>query len=130
MENKMYQRYMRVGGQVCCSDVIQYAAARVEKNPEYRRAYPIFLWKAYCLSESYRARIDRKTWVMRDDRIGELSRPVSVTDWPECTPDDARESLARHVWAMAVKFQNLESSGSGVSVDAEFGTIKLAAGIA
>ena len=130
MENKMYQRYMRVGGQVCYSDVIQYAAARVEKNPEYRRAYNVFLWKAYCLSESQRVRIDRKTWVMRDDRIGELSRPVSVTDWPECTPEDARESLACHIWAKAVKFQNLEAAGSGVSVDAEFGTIKLAAGIA
>ena len=129
MEKPMFQRYMRVGDHVCYSDVIQYAAARVEKNPAYRRAYDVFLWKAYCIAESYRARIDRKTWVMRDDRIGELSRPVSVTDWPECTPEDARESLARHVWAKAVKLQNLEASGSGVSVDAEFGTIKIAAGI-
>ena len=63
-------------------------------------------------SDAYRVnvirdlRINRDTWVMRDNGIGLLAQPSDLSDWPVCTHDDARWELARHVWCDAVRVSN------------------------
>ena len=64
-------------------------------------------------SDAYRAnvirglQINRATWIVRDKGyLGVHSRPVDLTDWPECTLSDALFSLAREVWCDAVRVAN------------------------
>ncbi len=64
-------------------------------------------------SDAYRAnvtrglQINRDTWTVRDKGyLGVHSRPVDLTDWPECTLSDALFSLAREVWCDAVRVAN------------------------
>jgi len=38
--------------------------------------------------------------------MGERSRPSNLSEWPECTIDDARFALAREVWCDAVRVSN------------------------
>lgn len=51
--------------------------------------------------------IDRDTWIVRDKGyIGLRSRPVDLSDWPECSDFDARFELAREVWCDSVRVAN------------------------
>ena len=54
-------------------------------------------------------RMDTAKWTMRDDRLGILSQPVSLAEWPECTNDDAEFELAREVWCECDRMHNLET---------------------
>ena len=61
---------------------------------------------AYRVNVIRNLRIDRNTWTVRDNGIGLLSQPSNLADWPECTMEDARFELARHVWCDAVRVSN------------------------
>jgi hypothetical protein len=102
------------------TDCIVYA---VDRRENYRRAYDIFLRVAYNAAIKNKLRFDRSKWTMRDDRLGVIEKPTNLSDWPECTYRDAKNSMAREIWSTACRLQNLESFGD-ISVDPEFGTIK------
>ncbi len=102
------------------TDCVLYA---VDRRENYRRAYDVFLGVAYDAAIKNNLRFDRSKWTIRDDRLGVLEQPTNLSEWPECTYTDAKESLAREVWSTACRLQNLESFGN-ISVDTEFGTIK------
>jgi len=101
------------------TDCILYA---VDRRGKYQRAYDIFLGVAYKAAIRNKLRFDRSRWTMRDNRLGVLEQPTNLSDWPECTYEDAINSMARKVWSNACRLQNLESFGY-ISVDPEFGTI-------
>jgi hypothetical protein len=86
----------------------------LSKGPGYRKGVDAndkrlaFLEKAYSEDKRDDYRIDRKTWIERDNQ-GERSRPSNLSDWPECTVEDAEYTLAWGVWCDAVRFYNLEN---------------------
>jgi hypothetical protein len=61
---------------------------------------------AYQTNVRRNLRFQRSKWSMRDDRLGNLSRPSNLADWPKCSVDDARFELARHVWCACVRVSN------------------------
>jgi hypothetical protein len=61
---------------------------------------------AYRVNVTRNLRINRDTWIMRDNGVGVLSQPSNLSDWPECSIADARFELARHVWCDAVRVSN------------------------
>lgn len=61
---------------------------------------------AFAANARRELRIQRSKWIVRDNRLGELSRPSNLSDWPECTIDDAMFELARHVWCDCVRVAN------------------------
>lgn len=67
-----------------------------------------FFEEAYKQAVAVNYRIDRNTWVERNDRDGWLSRPSDPSDWPPCSLEDARFTLARGVWCDAVRLHYLE----------------------
>lgn len=65
-----------------------------------------FFDEAYRLASAANYRIDRKTWIERNDS-GELARPSDPADWPPCSLEDARFTLARGVWCDAARLAYL-----------------------
>lgn len=61
---------------------------------------------AYAANVRRGLRVVRSKWETRDNRLGVLSRPSNLSEWPECTEFDARFELARHVWCDAVRVSN------------------------
>ena len=89
----------------CAALIRERRRARV--TGKYLHAWR-YLEAAYREAIIHNLRVDRRTWIMRDNRIGILSQPVNLSEWPECTPEDARDSLAWEVWCSAVQLYNLE----------------------
>jgi hypothetical protein len=75
-------------------------------DDKYQHAWDYFE-NAYREAVMRNLRINRRTWVMRDNGIGVLSQPVKLADWPECTPNDARDELAWKIWCNAVRMYNV-----------------------
>jgi hypothetical protein len=67
------------------------------------------VYDAYLRAVENNLRYDRKTNVMRDNRLGELSRPSNPSEWSEATANEAREYMARQVWCDAVRVFNVEN---------------------
>lgn len=86
--------------------VWDYAAPRADLYPGALSHIPAM----YRRAESRRLSYDRARNIMRDE-TGILSMPVEPSSWTEATVDDAREYLARHIWAKAVRADNLTREG-------------------
>lgn len=56
-----------------------------------------------------RLRYNTVSNVMRDDRLGVLSRPSNPAEWPEYSREDALFDMARSVWCDCVREHNLET---------------------
>lgn len=84
-----------------------YAMESAAKNPEYKAAlYQVA--SAFFAAKRQNLRFNRKTWVLRDDQSGELSRPSERSEFPtEATLEDATHDLAKSVWCDAVRAHNL-----------------------
>jgi len=63
---------------------------------------------AYNAARNRNLRYNRVTNIMRDDRLGILSRPSDPSQWEKASLNDTREYLAREVWCNAVAQYNRE----------------------
>lgn len=86
--------------------VWDYAAPRAERYP----GALAHIYAMYKRAETRRLRYDRARNIMRDD-TGILSMPVEPSSWTEASVDEAREYLARHIWAKAVRADYLTKDG-------------------
>ena len=57
---------------------------------------------AYNACRAHNLRYDRVSNILRDDRLGVLSRPSNPSEWQEATLSEARDWIAREVWCKAV----------------------------
>ena len=87
--------------------LFEYCAARRRANPHYVNVDDGLVYESYKIACSHNLRYDRKTNILRDDKIGEWARPSNPAEWEEATLDEAREALMRHIWCKAVRQYNL-----------------------
>lgn len=92
------------------NDLWQFCLDRVARNGEYRNALP-YVAPAFFAARRANLRYDRRTHILRDDRLGELSRPSKPSEWPqEADPEETQEALCRSVWCDAVRARNLATA--------------------
>jgi hypothetical protein len=120
MSNQKTPRYVRAGEHVSYNEVFNSISQSAKEA--YPLAFSQFLPLSFDLSEKRKLTMDRKTWTLKDRRTGTLSQPVRLSEWPECTYDDARHEVARHIWAKACRMENLLKFGS-ISIDTESGKV-------
>ena len=95
---------------VCFNDLWAFCLDRVARNDSYRDALP-HVASAYFAAKRHGLRYDRRTHILRDDRLGELSRPSSPSEWPaEADLAETQEALCRSVWCDAVRARNLATA--------------------
>lgn len=82
--------------------LFDFCAERRHASPQYQRVDNAAVYDAYTTARRHNLRFNRKTNVLRDDRLGVLARPSNPSEWPEADLDEAREQIMREVWCSAV----------------------------
>lgn len=85
-----------------------FCADRRVQSPHYVNVDDGRIYSAYLEARKDNLRYNRKTNVMRDDRLGVLARPSDPSEWEEATVDETREYLCREIWCSAVAQFNRE----------------------
>lgn len=84
-----------------------YSQERCARFPHYRGAQAN-LYDAYQAARRNKLRFNRKTHVLRDDRLGVISRPKDPMGLAEASVDAARLELISRIWCDAVRAHNKE----------------------
>lgn len=95
-----------ISDHVSIEQIFSFCSERRIASPHYANVCDKRVFDAYQKARKYNLRYNRKTNILRDNRLGVLSRPSSPSDWPEATPDETREYLCREVWCDAVAQYN------------------------
>lgn len=90
--------------------IFDHAERRRAKSPQYMAVDNGLVYEAYLRARRYNLRIDRIRNIVRDNRLGIISRPVNSSEWPEATPDEAREALCHEIWCDAVRAYNVKTA--------------------
>ena len=91
------------------SELFEFCADRRAASPHYVNVCDRRVYDSYIAARKHNLRYNRKTNIMRDDRLGVLEHPSVPSEWDECDSDEARENLMREIWCAAVGQFNRES---------------------
>lgn len=93
---------------VAIQDVFDHCAKRRESS-RYINICDRRVYDAYQKCRGYNLRYNRKTNIMRDDRLGILSRPSVPSEWKEASVEEAQYYLCQEVWCNAVSQYNRDT---------------------
>ena len=95
-------------GILSLDSLFEYCEDRRIKSPHYNKVDNDLVYTAYIKAKAQNLRYDRKRNIMRDDRLGVLSRPSNPSEWQEASFHEALTYLMRHLWAKAVREYNIK----------------------
>lgn len=87
--------------------IFAHCAARRAKSPQYVNVDDRAVYESYKRARAHNLRYNRKTNILRDNRLGVLARPSDPSDWPEASLEEAREYLCDEIWCDAVRAFNV-----------------------
>lgn len=99
---------IKLADHVSLGALFDHCEKRRTAAPRYEMICNRRILDAYNAARKENLRFHRKTNILRNNRLGILSRPVTPYEWPEATRDEAREALMDEVWCQAVSAFNRE----------------------
>lgn len=92
---------------VSIEEIFNHAEVWRARSTQYIKIDNGMVYDSYRRARANGLRFNRKTNVMRDNRLGILSRPTNPSEWDEATPEEAREQLCHEIWCDAVRAYNV-----------------------